>query len=346
VVPSLDLAVRYRSSEGSVQVGGDWFDVIPLPAGAVGLVMGDVEGHDSGAAALMGLIRSAVRAYAVEDHPPAVIMDLANQFLAGLGRGRMVTVSYSQVHPAERLVTTVSAGHLPSLIASQAGVVEVPTDVGPPLGVAAGRMLWPEHTSTLPRGCLFVLFTDGLVESRRDDISVGLDRVRAVLSTSLELPVEQVADELLACRAPTGEDDIALVTARVTSDTNDTEPRRITRRLPPSPAAVTLARRFTRQLLEEWGVTGDTAAAAELAVSELVTNAARHSEDLLELRLACPAEVLRVAVSDSSHRMPLLAEADQESTAGRGLLLVESVASRWGIESDGLGKVVWCEFDL
>jgi serine phosphatase RsbU (regulator of sigma subunit) len=91
VVPSVELAVRCRSSEVAVQVGGDWFDVIPLPAGAVGLVMGDVEGHDSAAAALMGLIRSAVRAYAVEDHPPAVIMDLANQFLAGLRRGRMVT---------------------------------------------------------------------------------------------------------------------------------------------------------------------------------------------------------------------------------------------------------------
>jgi anti-sigma regulatory factor (Ser/Thr protein kinase) len=182
------------------------------------------------------------------------------------------------------------------------------------------------------------------VESRRDDITVGLDGC-AVLASSLQLPFAQLADELLACRAPTGEDDIALVAARVTSDTSDSGARRIVRRLPPSPAAVTLARRFTRQLLEEWGVIGETAAAAELAVSELVTNAARHSEDLLELRLACPADVLRVAsptpVIDATPR-----EADQESTAGRGLLLVESVSSRWGIESDGLGKVVWCEFDL
>jgi hypothetical protein len=188
----------------------------------------------------------------------------------------------------------VSAGQLPALIAHRGGVAEVPTDVGPPLGVAAGRMLWPEHTSTLPQGSLMALFQTGSWSPAATTSRSGWTGC-AVLASSLQLPFAQLADELLACRAPTGEDDIALVAARVTSDTSDSGARRIVRRLPPSPAAVTLARRFTRQLLEEWGVIGETAAAAELAVSELVTNAARHSEDLLELRLACPADVLRVA---------------------------------------------------
>lgn len=102
------------SGAAGVDIGGDWFDVVPLPAGAVGLIVGDVEGHDVEAAALMGLLRSAVRAYALEGHPPAVILDRSNQFLAGLHADRLVTVSYLQLHPTEHLVIAASAGHLPT----------------------------------------------------------------------------------------------------------------------------------------------------------------------------------------------------------------------------------------
>jgi hypothetical protein len=103
-VAHVDLAVRYDSSGSGVDISGDWFDVVPLPAGAVGLVIGDVEGHDVEAAALMGLLRSAVRAYALEGHPPAVILDRSNRFLAGLQADRLVTMSYLQLQPTEHLV--------------------------------------------------------------------------------------------------------------------------------------------------------------------------------------------------------------------------------------------------
>lgn len=344
IVDGLVIATRYQASEATQDVGGDWFDVIPLPGGAVGIVMGDVEGHDLGAAALMGLVRSAIRAYAIEEHPPAVIMRQADEFLTGLGSGRIVTVSYSQLHPGERLITTVSAGHPPAMIASPGeGVRDVPAEVGPPLGVVSGGMLWPETTSTVPPRALIASFTDGLIESRTEDISVGLDRVRDALRSLASAPVEDVADGLLAV-GTAGGDDIALVVARVTSDL-ETE-RVITRRLPPTSASVSLARRFVRQLLAEWQVADETSGDVELALSEIITNAARHSEDTLDLRLTCTEDRVAFAVSDSSHRMPgVVTEADSDATSGRGLFLVEAVASRWGIESDGLGKTVWCEFD-
>lgn len=343
VIDGLDIAARYAASEETMDIGGDWFDVIRLRAGAVGIVMGDVEGHDLPAAALMGLIRSAVRAYAIEEHPPAVIMQLADDFLSSLSRGRLVTVSYSQVHPREGLITTVSAGHLPSMItAAGIGVRDVPTDIGPPLGVTAGGMLWPETTSSLPAHSLIALFTDGLVETRTDDIGVGLNRVRDALQSLKSLPVEEVADGVLATRRPSA-DDIALVIARVTAQVD--EDRVISRRLPPTAASVSLARRFVRQLLTEWSVAAATAWDVELALSEIVTNAARHSEDTLHLTLTCTAEWVRFSVSDSSHRMPAVIEnVDSDATSGRGLHMVNSVATRWGIESDGLGKTIWCEF--
>lgn len=345
LIDGLDVATRYQASEATADVGGDWFDVVPLHAGAVGIVMGDVEGHDLAAAALMGLVRSAVRAYAIEEHPPAVILSRANMFLAGLGAGRLVTVSYSQVHPGERLITTVSAGHLPAMIASRNGEVhDVPSEIGPPLGVVVGEMLWPESTSTMPPGAVVAVFTDGLVETRTDGIDVGLDRVRAALLAGRDDPVEVLADRLLGDRVLGGEDDVALVIARVTAPVD--ADRVISRRLPPTPASVSLARRFVRQLLAEWGVAQDTSDDVELALSEIVTNAARHSEDTLDLQLSCTEECVWFAVSDTSHRMPAGAEtADHDATAGRGLNLVEAVSSRWGIESDGLSKTVWCAFD-
>jgi anti-sigma regulatory factor (Ser/Thr protein kinase) len=292
----------------------------------------------------MGLVRSAVRAYAIEEHPPAVIMALANEFLASLGRDRLVTVSYSQVHPHEGLITTVSAGHLPAMITSPAvDVHDVPSDIGPPLGVMTGGLLWPETTSTLPAYSVLAVFTDGLVETRTDDISVGLDRVRDAVTQLKSLPVEQIADGVLATRWPSA-DDIALVVARATAAVS--EQRVISRRLPPTAASVSLARRFVRQLLTEWAVGADTAADVELALSEIVTNAARHSEDTLDLRLSCTPDCVRFSVGDSSHRMPgVVKSADADATAGRGLHMVDSLATRWGIESDGLGKTIWCEFE-
>jgi len=345
-IDGLDIAARYVPSDTVMQIGGDWYDIIPLEGGAVGLVMGDVEGHDLSAAALMGMIRSAVRAYALEGHPPAFVLERANQFLAGLARDRIVTLSYSQLHPQERLVTTVSGGHPGTQVVTPDGeVFEVPSEVGPPLGVFDTGMWWAETTSTLPALSAFALFTDGLVEVRGEDIDDGLERVRAVLRRGNDADPEVLADLLLASRVDGGQDDVALLTGRLSAAADDT--RRFVRRLPATPGSVFLARRFATQMLATWDLENEQIEAAALVVSELTTNAARHSEDFVEVGVSCAAEVLRVEVSDSSHRMPVTPDmVDEDATSGRGLVLVQALASRWGVHFDGLGKLVWAEFDV
>ena len=346
-VDGVDLAVRYAAGDAAVEVGGDWYDVVRLEQGAVGLVMGDVEGHDVEAAACMGLVRSAVRAYAAEGHAPAVVLQLANRFVHEVGLPRLVTVVYASLHPVERLITAVTAGHLPLQVVGPDGEHrDVPSEVGPPLGVHPDGALWPETTSTVPAHAVLLALTDGLVETREDELAVGLRRVRDVLVAARAEPAEVVADRLLASRSSRSGDDVALLVARLTADAG-TE-RRSTRRMPPTSASVFLARRSTRQVLEAWDVHADVVDAAELVVSELASNAARHSEDPMDVVLTHVGTAVRVEVCDTSHRMPVLPgeQPDEEATSGRGLLLVEAVSSRWGVESEGLGKRVWAELDL
>ena len=346
-ITDVDIAVRYQSSDSTVDIGGDWFDVVPLPGGAVGLVIGDVEGHDVEAAALMGLIRSAVRAYALEGHPPAFILERANQYLNGLDAQRLVTVSYLQLNATEHLAIVSSAGHLPTFVTTADGdVKELTGEVGPPLGAVEATLCWPETTSTVPADALLVAFTDGLVERRGADVGAGLDRVRATLAAVHAETTQDVATALVASRPPENDDDIAVLVARVCAGAVDPARRQVTRRLPPTPASVFVSRRFAAQVMRLWSVPEETSASVELVVSELATNAARHSEDTIEVRLFRSGSSVRVSVGDSSHRMPHLYDADEEMTSGRGLFLVEAVSDRWGVDSDGLGKSVWCEFDL
>lgn len=343
----VEIAVRYNPSSSTADIGGDWFDAIPLPGGAVGLVVGDVEGHDVEAAALMGLIRSAVRAYALEGHPPAFILDRANRFLEGLQVPRLVTLSYVQLHPTEHLAIVASAGHLPTFVAAPGHeVVELPGEVGPPLGAVEATLPWPETTSSIPTDAILASFTDGLVEQRDADIDLGLQQVCTALTAAREGSAENAATALMQARPNGNDDDVAVLVARVCAPAVDPSRRHVRRRLPPTPAAVFISRRFATQVLTLWSVPDETADDIKLAISELATNAARHSEDVIELNLVHTECSVRVVVGDSSHRMPRVHAADDEMIAGRGLFLVEAVSDRWGVDSNGLGKTVWCEFDL
>jgi serine phosphatase RsbU (regulator of sigma subunit)/anti-sigma regulatory factor (Ser/Thr protein kinase) len=346
-ITDVEIAVRYDPSGSTVDIGGDWFDVIALPGGAAGLVIGDVEGHDVEAAALMGLVRSAVRAYALEGHPPAFILDRANLFLAGLHAQRLVTVSYVQLHPGEHLAIAASAGHLPTFVAARDGdVAELPSQVGPPLGVVEETLSWPETTSTIPTEAILVAFTDGLVEGRDADISVGLARVQSTLAAGRGDTPKDLATALVQGRPRDNDDDIALLVAKVSAAEVDPTRRQVTRRLPATAASVFISRRFATQVSRLWSVPEETCDSLQLAISELATNAARHSDDVFEVRLVHTERSVRVAVGDSSHRMPHRYDADDDMTSGRGLSIIETISDRWGIDSTGLGKTVWCEFDL
>jgi anti-sigma regulatory factor (Ser/Thr protein kinase)/GAF domain-containing protein len=394
----IELAARYYAAVRGVEVGGDWYDTLALPDGSMVLVIGDVEGHDVQATAVMGQVRSAVRAYAQEGHPPGSVIQRANRFLMEAGSERLVTLLYLQVFPAERLIIGVSAGHPPAVVQSpEAGARRLQLPPGLPLGIDLAST-WSEHTVTLAPGTTLAMFTDGLVEVPGEGVDPGIDRIIALLdelgtsgagprpgpaptsasaststaasastsastsagasagpdqrgrnATAVRLPpVSDIADELVrgALRGSEHHDDVALLVARLSAADARPAANQANRRLPASPTSCPIARHFVRDVLRQWGIDAEVRHTAELLVSELVTNAARHSEDSVELRLQEIGHRLRLEVSDESHRLPVLRAPTPLDTAGRGLHLIARLSSRWGTSLEAGGKAVWCELDL
>ena len=215
--PGIGLAVRYRAAARGSEVGGDWYDVITLPGDAVGLVIGDVEGHDVSAAALMGQVRSVVGAYAQEGHPPAAVAEKANAFLRRAGASRLVTMLYLQLDPGTRLLTSVRVGHLPALVVAPGGPAhELSTPAGPPLGVH-DHAQWPEETVHLAQGSVLALFTDGLVEEPGASLETGLGRLARAMGGLGDSNLEAAADLLIAGALAPGDhlDDFALLLVRL-----------------------------------------------------------------------------------------------------------------------------------
>jgi hypothetical protein len=333
----LTISARYAPAGAGSDVGGDWYDVIDLGDGVVGLAIGDVEGHDHPAAALMGQMRAAVRAYALEGHPPAAVMEQANRLLTTMGTDRFVTLLYAQLHVAERILSVVSAGHPPMIAvdSDRASLVEV--DPGPPLGVLE-RFVWRETTVLLPPRATIVAFTDGMIERGAAPLDLQLaDACRRAASAAAS--VDSMIEDLIEHARSYGGDDVAVLGLALCSDRESGH--RARRRLPASRIAVPVARRFVRDLLSAWEAS-DVSDAAELAMSELVTNAVRVSEDPVELRVELTEHMVRLSVADTSHRDVVMHPDDLDSTSGRGLQLVQAVSASWGVVTEDWGKEVWC----
>jgi serine phosphatase RsbU (regulator of sigma subunit)/anti-sigma regulatory factor (Ser/Thr protein kinase) len=340
-VPGLELAVRYSAAGRGANVGGDWYDVFLLDDGSVGVAVGDVQGHDLGAAALMSQIRSVVHSHARAGLPPALVLEHANRFVSELQDDRLITMTYLQLHPSERLMVYARAGHMP--------IVQVGPEAddiyegrgGLPLGVRADAR-WMEHTVHLPPGGITAVFTDGLVESPSRSYGEGIDVLLATLGAVGQAPLARVAEALVGDDGSPRDDDVAVVLFRLT----DTGPvsRRIARCLPPVAASAGIARYFLSDILRQWHL-DDLVEVSELLTSELVTNATRHSDGPIELRVQLDQR-LRVEVYDDSHRLPAPGEPADEDTSGRGLRLVGALATNWGFNPEGAGKAVWFELDL
>lgn len=340
----MQLAVRYQAGGAGSEVGGDWYDTVPLERGSIGIAVGDVQGHDLTAAALMGQVRAVVHAHAHSGLPPARIAEEANAFVADATTERLVTLSYLQVYPAEGLAVWVRAGHLPAVVVAPDGSVSVLLGRGGlPLGVDP-EATWNEETVHLPPGALLAVFTDGLVESPTRSFDDGVDLLAELLAAYKDEDVDSLADRLLGQLAP-GEvrrDDVALVLVRLPATARDRH-RRVVRRLPAAPSSAPLSRRYVTDVLQHWQVGEDALETAALLVTELVSNATRHSDAAIELRLELLEGRLRVSVFDDSHRLPQVADASLDETSGRGLQLVEMLASAWGVETEDRGKAVWFE---
>jgi Stage II sporulation protein E (SpoIIE)/Histidine kinase-like ATPase domain len=345
-IEGLPLTARYLPAGTPDRIGGDWYDVVPMDGGSVALVVGDVAGADLAAAALTAQLRGAVRAYTLEGHPPTAVVTRTNDFHLGLDTGRLATLAYALVHPAERIVTVVRAGHVPPLLAGP-GLDPCLLDevAGPPLGVGTGTV-WREATTQVAVGSALALFTDGLL---RDGGQLGTDAgLRRVLDAVRDAPVagpDQLADTLTALVHPPPPDDTVLLVGQLVGDRAAAGPT-LRRMLPAAAESASVARWLITDLLRDL-VDEETLDTAALLTTELVSNAIRQTREELVFTVGLAAGRLRVGVADSSHRRPQLVQVGSRDTSGRGLHLVEALADRWGVEPDerGLGKTVWFELD-
>ncbi|MFG2915728.1 SpoIIE family protein phosphatase [Kitasatospora sp. NPDC048298] len=336
----LDLAYRYLPSSVVSEVGGDWFDVVPLSSGRVALIVGDVMGHGIRAAATMGQLRTAARTLITLDLDPERVLYRLDEATATVGEGQFATCVCVVYDPVDRRCTAASAGHLPPVVADTEGrarLVELPS--GTPLGV--GGVAFESAEFTLPEEGILTLYTDGLVERRGQDLDEGLELLcRTVADRRGSL--EQTCDAVLSrLTETTGEDDIAVIMAQVRPHGAD---RIATLPLTGDHAMVAHSRRFTRETLAAWGLEALTDW-AELLTSELITNALVHAGSPTQLRLYCN-RVLTVEVADQETEVPRIRRARGEDEGGRGIHLVNELAHRWGSRRTQDGKVVWFELEL
>jgi PAS domain S-box-containing protein len=355
----LDIACRYLPGSMETEVGGDWFDVIELPGHRTALVVGDVMGRGLRAAVAMGELRTAVRTLAMLDLEPAEVMSALDEVASGLGapsagRARrsknpadadlaevyLATCIYVVYDAVTRRCVIANAGHLPPVVVEPGEtplLLEVPRGI--PLGV--GGEPFEESEVQLPEGALLALYTDGLVESRSHPLDEGLDAFRASLSGPAR-PLEDICDHVLATLDTAhGEDDIALLMARIRGLPEDQVGDWM---LEPQPTSVARARELARDQLLEWGL-DDLVDTTELLVSELVTNALRHGYGDIRLRLLLD-RTLVCEVWDSALLQPRRRRARDTDEGGRGLQLVAMLSQSWGSRRTHGGKTVWFELAL
>ncbi|MCL6288604.1 SpoIIE family protein phosphatase [Streptomyces sp. ID03-2B] len=349
-VPGAQVAVRYRSARLGRDIGGDWYDLIPLPGGRVGAVIGDVQGHDTHAAAVMGQLRIVLRAYAAEGHSPATVMARASVFLHELDTDRFATCTYAEVDLTTGVVQVVRAGHVDPLVRDVDGSCRrMPSDGGLPLGLSAefGRLEYPVSTVELDPGQTMILFTDGLVELPGSDLDEGMQLLTALVTNGPH-DLQKLADQLCdAVDGRGGQDDVAVLLLRRRAAHAPQPGGRLQQHVAQNdPEALSSSRHMIRAAVRAWGAK-DRADEIELAADELITNALMHTDGgaVVTIRVLAGTERrLRVDVEDRSSALPRRRDAGESGVSGRGLMLVDRLADVWGVESRGSGKCVWCEF--
>ncbi|WP_369193891.1 SpoIIE family protein phosphatase [Streptomyces djakartensis] len=351
---AVEVAYRYLPTGSGADIGGDWFDVIPLSGARVALVVGDVVGHGVHASATMGRLRTAVRTLADVDLPPDELLTQLDDLVIRLDReegpgahgadtpsGQVgATCLYTVYDPVSRCCTAARAGHPPPALVTPGGAVRLlDLPAGPPLGL--GGLPFEAVELPLEEGSLLALYTDGLLTAPEHDIETGaalLCRALGERAGTLDETCDRVLHTLMDGRPA---DDIVLMVARTAAlDAAQV----CTWQLPPEPAAVARARKMAGEQLAAWGLL-EAEFATELIVSELVTNALRYGGAPIELRLIRDASLI-CEVSDGSSTAPHLRRARVFDEGGRGLMLVAQLAERWGSRQTATGKTIWAEQPL
>ncbi|MGA5128562.1 ATP-binding SpoIIE family protein phosphatase [Streptomyces olivoreticuli] len=377
-IPGMSVAARYVPTGGGLDVGGDWYDMIPLPNGKIALVIGDVQGHDVRAAGLMGQLRIALRAYASEGHHPDAVLSRASRFLAGINASetegddtepRFATCLYTEVDPGTGRLTIARAGHPdPAIRLTDGTMLLRPTAGGLPLGIDPDTD-YPTTRLLLEPGETMLVCTDGLIETGGHDLETGWERLRGIIEGhSFDEDggraadcLESLADALVqgvhgpSSHYTTGplvdrrEDDIAvLLLAREGAPlTGAPAPRRTVLSIAQAePERIAEARRQLRLLMHDWP-DEDQVDSAVLMVSEMVTNVLVHTDGDALLSAQISGErgtrCIRVDVADASDELPHRRHPGEMASSGRGLVLMELLAGTWGVDPRGEGKNIWFE---
>jgi anti-sigma regulatory factor (Ser/Thr protein kinase) len=372
-IPGMSVAARYVPTGGGLQVGGDWYDMIPLPSGRFALVIGDVQGHDVRAAGLMGQLRIALRAYASEGHRPDAVLSRASRFLHGMCAGaedpgelRFATCLYVEVDPPSGVLEIARAGHPDPVIRMADGTVLTrPTAGGLPLGIDPDAD-YPTTRLALEPGETMMICTDGLIETGGHDLETGWKRIRAILEEHAG-GLEELADALVqAVHGPSShhttgpfadrrEDDIAVLLLCRHGDgcghgasvgVRPSVRRTMLTVAQAEPERIAVARRLLRELLHDWA-SADQVDSAVLLLSEMLTNVLVHTDTDALLVAEVTGEGddrrMRVEVTDAGDDLPHKRRPGELASSGRGLMLIELLAHAWGVDPRGEGKSIWFE---
>ncbi|WP_431958752.1 ATP-binding SpoIIE family protein phosphatase [Actinacidiphila sp. bgisy160] len=345
----LRVAATYQPGGTDAAVGGDWYDVITLGAGRTALVIGDVMGRGVRAAAVMGQLRTAVRAYARLDLPPHEVIQLLDGLAAEIDATQIATCVYAVHDPSEGRLSYASAGHLPIVVRDADGTVrraDEPT--GPPLGTGG----WVHTSGSVPLGpgATAVLYTDGLIERRGEDIDEGVSALMNAVAGATGSP-QVICDRLLRALGVTSEhaDDVAVLVMQYPQrEGNDSELfRNASLELLGGIEAAPRARAFAQGVLTSWRFPVELVDLGVLAASELVANSLQHGVPPMRLRLRRTDRRLIIEVTDGDDHLPRRRRAEPADEAGRGISIIATIASAWGSRrTPGGGKAVWCEFAL
>jgi serine phosphatase RsbU (regulator of sigma subunit)/anti-sigma regulatory factor (Ser/Thr protein kinase) len=337
-LPGLRLSGKYLPASSELALGGDWYDVLNLPDGRVGLVIGDVVGRGVEAAVAMSEIRSSLRAYAVERHSPERIVSMLNELLVSMGAERSATLTLLTLDFETDELRSVNAGHPPAVMLFPDGSTElVARSTGPPLGLSAGATYEIEEHS-LPPGCRLLLYTDGLIERRGEALEAGLDRLcEGVAIAGQPGPANAtLADRVLSqlTRDWEVDDDVAVLAI----ESIELGPK----------LSLTLAARATvlsgmRRSLARWlrdnGVPEDERMAIILSCSEGAANAIEHAYGPADAQFTLDGEVVggevRIAIADAGEWQPRPAE-----DRGRGLQIMSALMDDVSVDAAEGGTVV------
>ena len=346
-VPGLALAAHYQPGGVNVDIGGDWYDVLQLRDGSVLVSLGDVMGKGVSAAIVMSEVRAALRAYAVLDPTPGLVLARLDGLVSALaGPEQVVTVICGRIDPGRRLLTLAVAGHPPPFLVPATGDPELAdVDAGPALGLGSGP--WPEQVLSLDPDTTVLFYSDGLVETRTIDIAEG--QIEVAKDIARMAPHRRTPRELNARLAELvwhleADDDVTTLAAAVTAWQRE---RTAALELPADPTAARAARSYVTERLASWGVPEAVVDVAQLCTSELVTNAVIHSSTAPSLSIRLEDDRLRILIHDEGGRgvVHQVDSNDPLAISGRGLALVEALSSAWGAEHSADGTTVWFELE-